>query len=150
MKGGTILLTTVFEKIGAILLGKFGMRLVEFVWLCPRLAWVSFYGPCYTWTAGQQHQVILLVWHFACEMSICEQNKVKRHALLFFSLFVFWYDFVGFFGTYQRSCLFQHAHVVIYVLTLNFWLSHCVKFKWVWSNLSFFFLVPILVSEYSH
>ena len=60
-----------FGRGGTILLGKFGRRLMEFFYLCPklcwRLAWVSFYGPCSIWRAGHLDQVILLVWpnHFA-------------------------------------------------------------------------------------
>ena len=57
-----------FERGGAILLGKFGRRLVEFFYLCPKLCWrlagVSFYGPSTTWRAGRLDQVILLVWPY--------------------------------------------------------------------------------------
>ena len=52
-----------FERGGSILLAKFGRRLVEFFYLCPKLCWrltgVSFYGP---YRAGHHNQVILLVW----------------------------------------------------------------------------------------
>ena len=55
-----------FERGGSILLAKFGRRLVEFFYLCPKLCWrltgVSFYGPCSTWRASHLDQVILLVW----------------------------------------------------------------------------------------
>ena len=55
-----------FQGVGTILLGKFGWRLVEFFYLCPKLCWrlagVSYYGTCSTWRAGCQDQVIVLVW----------------------------------------------------------------------------------------
>ena len=71
--------------------------------------------------AGHLDQVILLVWPFACEMSICEQNKIKSHALLFFSLYVFWYDFGGIFRDLSKELpLPARTCSVIYVPTLNF------------------------------
>ena len=55
-----------FQGGGTILLGKFGRRMVEFFYLCPKLCWrlagVSFYVTCSTWRAGHLDQVILLVW----------------------------------------------------------------------------------------
>ena len=49
-----------------MLLGKFGRRLSEFFYLCPKLCWrlaeVSFYGLFFSWRAGHLDQVRLLVW----------------------------------------------------------------------------------------
>ena len=62
-------LYSLFERGEVILLGKFGRRLVDFFYLCPKLCWrlagVSFYGPCSTWRAGHLDQVILLVWPYS-------------------------------------------------------------------------------------
>ena len=74
-----------FER-GAILLGKFGRRLMEF-YLCPKLCWrlagVSFYGPCSTWRDGHLDQVILLVWpkvrefHSVYKVSLLPVGKIS-------------------------------------------------------------------------
>ena len=59
-----------FQGGGTNSLGKFGRRLVEFFYLCPklysRLAGVSFCGPCFTWRANHLDQDILLVWPNLC------------------------------------------------------------------------------------
>ena len=55
-RGGTILKVT--WRGGPILLGKYVRRLVELIYLCPKLCWrlagVSFHDPCSTWRAGHQ------------------------------------------------------------------------------------------------
>ena len=80
-----------FERGGAILLGKFGRRLVDFFYLCSKLCWmlagVSFYGPCSTWRAGHLDQVILLVWpyNYIAEDRPCPTEKLVGNNFSTFS-----------------------------------------------------------------
>ena len=63
-------------------MGKFGRRLLEFIYLCPKLCWrlagVSFYGPCSTWRAGYLDQVILLVWPKLLTTQFLEVRQYQR------------------------------------------------------------------------
>ena len=49
-------------------MGKFRRRVVEFIYLHPKIRWrlagVSFYSPFSTWRAGYLDQDILLVWPY--------------------------------------------------------------------------------------
>ena len=95
-----------FGRWGTVLFGRFGRVLVGFFIiyiqtpkLCSKLAWVSLYGPCYTWRADHLNQVILLVWPYRI-LHITWRVRVNRQ------ITVCWF---GLICTYLNSIYLQPA-----------------------------------------
>ena len=69
-----------FERGGTVLLSRFGWRLVNFFYLCPKLCWrlagVLFYGPSSTCRAGRLDQVKIFAMEIIhISMPYCSHDK---------------------------------------------------------------------------